>query len=168
MTGSHLPTLSALLPVLPVTNDPHFLEKVTLDTMSAKGNETRCNFDVKVSQSPGVGGVGTAIWKGPRAPLSQKKTYQQKPTQYNVKECAGSLEILCWFWRWKKGTMNQGMQDASRNWKWQGFESPSFRYSKKNSALRTLSLAWPIFYFLSPSLWDNTDCMLLNYYICGH
>lgn len=97
-------------------------------------------FDVKVGQSPEVWGGGTAIWKGPRAPLSQKKTYRQKPTQYNVREWAGSLEILCWFWRC--GTMNQGVKDASRNWKWQGLESPSFGYSKKNSALRTLSVVW--------------------------
>lgn len=68
----------------------HFLERVTLDTTSTKGNETRCNFDVKVGQSPGVWGGGPVIGKDPRSPLSQKKTCQQKPTQYNVREYAGS------------------------------------------------------------------------------
>lgn len=67
-----------------------------------KSNEIRCNFDVKVGRGPGGWEGGTEMWKGPRAPLSQKKTCQQKPTQYNVRECAGSLERFYWFWRWKK------------------------------------------------------------------
>lgn len=114
-TGSHLPTLSALLPVLPVTNDPHFLEKVTLATTSAKGNETRCNFDVKVGRSPGVWGGWHRNMKGSQGTLVSEENLS---TEAYTLLCEGmgrvfrnTLLVL----KMENGTRNQGVKDASRN-----------------------------------------------------